>query len=120
MGRSRGQPRIRVGGLLGLVAYVLHTFRDIARNPLIQGSLFFPWSSRLWVSSTDAFCKPEEQPRGRVFQFFRHRGRIVFFEEGNDLSIHAAMVSLSRKAYSIAQAVWQTHDEFILILRALF
>ena len=64
--------------------------------------------------------KPKKKPCSRIGDVFRYRGRIVFFEEGNDLSIHAAMVGLSREAYSIAQAVGQPHDEFILILRALF
>lgn len=109
-----------MGGLLGLFPDVFHAFGDIARNALIQGGLFVPRRPRLRVSPADALGKPEEQPRGRVFQLFGHRGRIVFFEQSNDLSIHASMVGLSREAYSIAQAVWQTYDEFILILRALF
>ena len=94
-----------MGCLLRLFADVLHTFRDITRNALIQGGLFVPWRPRLWVSSTDAFGEPEEQSRGGVIQFFRYRSWIVFFEESNDLGIHAAMVGLGREAYSIAQAV---------------
>jgi hypothetical protein len=49
-----------VGGLLRLFADVLHTFRDIARNALIQGGLFVPWRPRLRVSSTDTFGEPEQ------------------------------------------------------------
>ena len=91
-----------MGGLLGLFADVLHAFRDISRNALIQGGLLVSGCSGLRVPSADAFGEPEEQPRGGVIQFFRYRNWIVFFEEGNDLSIHAAMVGLGREAYSIA------------------
>ena len=69
-----------MGGLLRLFADVLHTFRDIARNALIQGGLLISGSSGLQVPSADAFGEPKQQSRGGVVQFFRHWGRIVFFE----------------------------------------
>ncbi len=49
-----------MGGLLGLFADVLHTFRDIARNALIQGGLLVPRCSGLRVSSANTFGEPEE------------------------------------------------------------
>lgn len=50
------------GWPIGLFADILHAFRNVARNALIQGRLLVPWRPRLWVSSTDAFGKPEQHP----------------------------------------------------------
>ena len=72
-----------MGGLLRLFADILHTFRDIARNALIQGGLFVPWRPRLWVSSTDTFGEPEKHTGRWIGCRIRFCGW-VFLLKGDD------------------------------------
>ena len=81
-----------MGGLLGLFADVLHAFRNIARNALIQGGLLISGSSGLLVSSTDAFGKPEEHTGSWIGCRIRFCSRILLLKGDDDFLRQAAPV----------------------------